>query len=510
MPKPVPRSGSYKTAAMPHQLSGPRPADPLPSVAEAWTDVLSAVVAEAAAFHRSLPGRPAGTRHQLSALTMAKEGKGALHGFREAVARFDPLIVASPSSRYLGYVTGGATPAALAGDWLAAVYDQNPQGTGAFGDASAQIELEACGLLRETLGLPHDFNGGFVTGATLSNFTCLAVARQWAGAQQQLDVGAQGTALLRVRILSAVPHSSATKALSMLGLGRGSVQSIATLPDREAMDVRDLERRLAGDPEIPTIIVASAATVNTADFDDLAAIQRLRDRYRFWLHVDAAFGGFAALLPADADPCPEDYPGGRLRGWEGADSITVDNHKWLNVPYDSGTWFIRAEHDDLQHATFRNGSAPYLGAEPGTFNFLNRGPENSRRLRALPVWCTLRAYGISGYRDIVARCVRSAVALGAWVADHPCLALLAPVRLNVVAFTITGADRQTLQRYLQLLSDRGRFFLTPTELHGRAGMRAAFVNWQTEPEDVTALTDELTACLELLDARAPAPRRPKH
>ena len=491
---------------MPHQPSGLRPADPLPPVAEAFTEVLSTVVAEADQFYRTLPGRPAGTRHRLTALSMAEEGEGAPASVREAVARFDPLIVASPSSRYLGYVTGGSTPAALAGDWLAAVYDQNPQGTGAFGDASAQIEQEAIALLRETLGLPNVFVGGFVTGATLSNFTCLAVARQWAGEQQQLDVGAQGTALLRLRILSAVPHSSATKALSMLGLGSGSVQSVATLPDREAMDVRDLERRLADDPAIPTVIIASAATVNTADFDDLAAIQRLRARYRFWLHVDAAFGGFAALLPTEADPCPADYPGGRLRGWEGADSITVDNHKWLNVPYDSGTWFIRAEHDDLQHAAFRNGSAPYLGAEAGTFSYLNRGPENSRRLRALPVWCTLRAYGISGYRDIVARCVRTAVALVAWVAEHPRLALLAPVRLNVVAFTITGADRESLRRYLQLLSDRGRFFLTPTTLYGRAGMRAAFVNWQTEPEDAAALTQELATCLELLDATAPAPR----
>ena len=420
------------------------------------------------------------------------EGQGALKTLRHFVRRYDDYICGSTTPRYLGYVTGGVTPAALVGDWLASVYDQNPQGLRWFGDTSGRIEHIAIGLLRKLLDIPQDFNGGFVTGATMSSFTCLGVARQWAGRQLGWDVAQRGLPPRGIPVLTATPHSSAVKALAMLGFGRNGIVEVATLPGREAMDVADLGRRAAALGGQPFIVVASAGTVNTADFDDFPAIAEVRDRYPCWLHIDGAFGGFAGLY--------EDH---LLTGWEQADSIMVDNHKWLNVPYDSGSWFIRKKHEALQVATFQNGHAPYLDGPHGHFNYLNLGPENSRRLRALPIWFTLQAYGKAGYQDIVGRCVQSAQQLGEKLEASEEFELLAPVRLNVVAFTIVGADAATVDRFAQLLNDNGRYFLTPTTLFGRRGLRAAFVNWQASAPVTHHLFLELKTTLQLLPPAAP-------
>ncbi|MEL7159458.1 MAG: pyridoxal-dependent decarboxylase [Bacteroidota bacterium] len=419
---------------------------------------------------------------------LADLGAGAQDAMSVFKEQWSPYLVASPSDRYLGYVTGGTTPAALVGDLLTAGLDQNPQDIKGFGDVSAAIEQTTVGMLLDLFGLPREhFNGGFVTGATMSNFTGLAVARQWVGQRLGYDVatdGLQGP----IAVLTAVPHSSATKALSLLGLGKRNIGYVATLDNRECMDLADLREKLAAlPPGVPAIVIASGGTVNTVDFDDFLGLDELKDEFDFWLHVDAAFGGFATLHP--------DYTH-LLGGWAAADSICVDNHKWLNVPYDSGCWFIRKEHLSLQIATFQNANAAYLG-EPGDhFSYLNVGPENSRRLRALPAWFTLVAYGREGYEDIVRRCIDTARDLGLTLDAHPDWELLAPVHLNVVAFAPRNADAATVDRISQVLNERGRYFLTPTTLFGRRGLRAAFVNWQAKPRQVPELMAELNLALK--------------
>ncbi|HEX6472311.1 MAG TPA: pyridoxal-dependent decarboxylase [Streptosporangiaceae bacterium] len=408
--------------------------------------------------------------------------RGALAWFAE---RWEPVMSASAGPRYLGFVTGGTTPAALAGDWLTGTLDQNA----VSGDDSAAVdlELETIGWLRELFGLGDRQHGTFVSGATMSNFTGLVIAREWLGERRGVEVGRAGAAALGpVDVLSGSPHSSVLKAMSMAGLGRDRMLRVATLDGREAVDVRRLAARLDELGGRPAIVVANAGTVNTVDYDDLRAVARLRERYPFWLHVDAAFGAFAALSGAHAH---------LLDGLGEADSICVDLHKWLNVPYDSAVQFTRRR--DLQAAAFHSAAA-YLGAPDGLPggepDLLHLTPESSRRLRALAAWFSLAAYGREGHGEIVERAIACASDLGDRVAGCADLRLLAPVRLNVVCFTLArdpSPDR--VAAFVRDVAASGEAFVTPTVYEGVHGVRAAFSNWRTGPADVERVFAALAA-----------------
>lgn len=342
------------------------------------------------------------------------------------------------------------------------------------GEDSAAIELEreTIDWIGQMFGLA-EHEGAFVTGATMSNFVGLAIAREWLGEQLGLSVSEDGIAALgRVPVLSGTPHSSIFKSLSMLGIGRGSVRSVPTLPGREAVDVDRLADALAALDGRPAIVVANAGTVNTVDFDDLRAIAALRQRFPFWLHVDGAFGAFAALSPERTH---------LVDGLAAADSVCVDLHKWLNVPYDAAVQFTRRQ--DLQVRVFLN-SADYLTAPTGTPDFGHLVPENSRRLRALAAWFTLNAYGRTGHRDIVRRNISCAAQLGEALTATGRFRLLSPVRLNVACFTL--AERPTPERVdalIAAIAESGETFVTPTIYDGTPAVRAAFSNWRTTAED---------------------------
>ncbi len=403
---------------------------------------------------------------------LPSEGLGAKKALQDFMTRYGEGLSGSAGSRYFGFVTGGATPAALAGDWLTSVFDQNATG---YGDSVAPlVELEAIAMLLELFGLPKTFSGVFVTGATMSNITGLALARQWVGKERGVDVAEEG---LRepIPVLAGTPHSSVYKALAMLGMGRRSVEKVACLEGREAVDVERLEERLEhhSSQGQPCIVIASAGTVNTVDYDDIAAIAKLKEKYPFWLHVDGAFGGFAAVSPKTSH---------LVVGWEHADSVTVDNHKWLNVPYDSGVLLTR--HKELQTEVFQN-AAVYLGNPSDEPNFVHLTPENSRRFRALSAWMTLQAYGKEGYREIVERCSELAERMGTWIEDSPEFKLLAPVQMNGVCFTLSGEPTaEDIDAYLKRLSDEGEVFLTPTNLFGIPAIRSSISNWRTNEEDL--------------------------
>lgn len=435
-------------------------------------------------FLNQLDTRPTSTANTVvSAPNLGENGIGALEALRQFHDRFDPIIVGSTGPRYWGFVTGGATPASIVGDWLSSIYDQNTQSLKGYGDISANIEMETISLLLDLFELPNTFLGGFVTGATMSNFSCLAVARQWLGNVLGKDIAKDGVDI-KIPVLSAMPHSSAVKSLAMLGMGSKNITIIKTMEgNREAMDMLDLEHQIQALEGQPFILISSAGTVNTTDFDDFVAIQHLKTKYQFWWHIDAAFGGFAVCSPEHKH---------QVQGWEGADSITIDCHKWLNVPYDSAFYLIKEQHKMQQVATFQNSNAPYLGDPLEQFSYLNFLPENSRRLRALPVWFTLRAYGKSGYRDIVENSIAMAQLFGQFVEQSADFELLAPVRLNNVCFTLKGLEKQELvSDFLGKLNTAGRVFMTPTVYKGKKGIRAAFVNWRTTKEDVQIAIEEM-------------------
>ncbi|GGP86185.1 pyridoxal phosphate-dependent decarboxylase family protein [Saccharothrix coeruleofusca] len=419
-----------------------------------------------------LDARPVVSRPPVPGGELPDSGVGFDRALAEFARRWEPGFSGSAGPRYLGFVTGGATPASLAGDWLASAFDQNA--TTGVDSAAAELERETVRWLAGLFGLGDTHTGAFVTGATMSNFVGLALAREWLGERAGVSVAQSGVAALGpVAVLSGAPHSSTYKALAMLGLGRDSLRPVPTLPGREAVDPDALASALAALDGRPAVVVANAGTVNTVDFDDLRAIAALRERYPFWLHVDAAFGAFAALSPELAH---------LVAGLAEADSVCVDLHKWLNVPYDSAVQFTRRR--DLQVKVFQNAAA-YLGLPSAEPDFLHLTPENSRRLRALAAWFSLTAYGRAGHREIVERCVASARRLGDHIARTPALRLLAPVRLNVVCFTL--AEEPTAQRVAQLcgrIAATGDTFLTPTVYNGQHALRAAFSNWRTGEADV--------------------------
>lgn len=389
---------------------------------------------------------------------------GTLNRFAE---RWEPGFNGSAGPRYLGFVTGGATPASLAGDWLASTYDQNV--VIAHDSSASALEHETVGWLRELFGLDSAFNGAFVSGATVSNFVGLAIAREWLGERQGISVARAGvSALGEVPVLSGAPHSSMYKALSMTGIGTDRMRTLPLLPEREAVDVDALRDALSALDGRPAIVVGNAGTVNTVDFDDLRAIASLKRSYPFWFHVDAAFGGFAALSPEHA---------GLLDGLSEADSVCVDLHKWLNVPYDSAVQFTRRR--DLQATVFQN-AAPYLSVPTDNPDLVHLTPESSRRLRALAAWFSLSAYGSEGHAEIVRRDIALARRLGELLAELPSVRLLAPVRMNVVCFTFSG----DVPSAIRAIAETGETFLTPTVYDGQPAFRAAFSNWSTSESDV--------------------------
>jgi glutamate/tyrosine decarboxylase-like PLP-dependent enzyme len=443
-------------------------------------ELLEGVRAQAVRLLAGLGDRPVARRPPRPQITgLSSSGDGLEGALAEFERRWEPGFSASAGPRYLGFVTGGATPASVAGDWLTTVLDQNP--TSGLDSSAPDLERETISWLRELFGLPADHTGTFVTGATMSNAVGLAIAREWLGEQRGISIADEGLAALgRVRVLSGSPHSSIGKALSMLGMGRTSLTALDVLPGREAVDVARLAEDLRALDGEPVIVVANAGTVNTVDFDDLAAIAALRQHHPFWLHVDAAFGAFAALSPAHAH---------LVATLGDADSICVDLHKWLNVPYDGAAAFTRRR--DLQSTIFQN-SAAYLGPVGDDPDFVHLTPENSRRLRALPTWFTLAAYGRDGHAEIVQRDIALAARLGERIAALPAYRLLAPVRLNVVCFTLADAPER-IGELTQAITDSGTTFMTSTVYDGVPALRAAFSNWRTTEADVDEVGTALAA-----------------
>jgi glutamate/tyrosine decarboxylase-like PLP-dependent enzyme len=442
---------------------------------------LRLVAAEAEAYLAGVDDaavRPPGGA-DIEAHPLPAEGVGSLAALNELIAASLEEATRSTGPRFFHFVMGGGTPAALGGDWLASALDQV-----AFNWVSspfaARLEQVSLDWLKDLFGLPPTWSGVMTTGATMANFVGLATARRWWGLQHAVDVEAEGLTGLPVMpvFTSGYVHASALKAIGMLGIGRRHVQVLARDPVGH-LDLHRLDESVRALDGQPAVIIANAGDVNTGDFDPLAEIIAIARRHRAWVHVDGAFGLFAALSPQSRN---------LVEGVDQADSVAVDGHKWLNVPYDTGFAFVRDP--ALQSGAF-SASAAYLGSEALQRPvFGNLGPEMSRRARALAVWATLRAYGRDGHRAMVERHLKLARRVADQVDAAPDLERLADVHLNVVCFRyhppdVPESELNDLNRRLgERILDDGRVYFGTTDYGGRVAFRPAIVNWRTREEDV--------------------------
>lgn len=377
------------------------------------------------------------------------------------------------------FVIGGSTPAALAADLVATSYEAVPY-TWILSPTGVEMELQALDWLKELFGLPAAWPGIMVTGATMANFVCLAAGRQWWGEQLGVDVSETGLAGLPQMpvFTSGFVHAATLKCLAVQGTGRGNVQRFCR-DDFGRLDIDAMARALRALDGKPALVIVNAGEVNAGEFDPVSDMIDLARRHNCWVHVDGAFGLFARVSPRTA---------AFVEGVERADSVTVDGHKWLNVPYDSGYAFVRSY--DLLAKAFRY-SADYLPGEHDARPTLGAiGPESSRRARGFAVWATLKAYGREGQRRLVEHCLDMAQYCAQRVREADDLELMNDPRLNIVAFRYNpgGMRDDELDVFNEQLGQAviadGRFLVGTSRMGQRTIFRPAFSNWRTRKVDI--------------------------
>ncbi len=394
-----------------------------------------------------------------------------------------PATVATAGGRFFGFVIGSSLPATLAANWLAGAWDQEG-GREIAAPISAALEAVCLKWLVELFGLPARTGAGFVTGATMANFAGLAAARHALLQREGWDVEEQGLfgAPPITVIVGEDVHVSALKALSMLGLGRGRVVRVGV--DEQGRMRPELLPALHG----PTIICAQVGHVATGASDPVAEICARARPAGAWVHVDGAFGLWAAAAPRRA------Y---LTRGLAEADSWGTDAHKWLNVPYDSGLIFVR-ESRHLRAAM--SVSAAYLTEserrQPDDYT-----PEMSRRARAVEVWAALRSLGRAGLAEMIERSCQQAAffAEGLRRAGYP---VHNEVVLNQTLVSF-GSD-ETTRRVIAGVQQEGTCWCGGTVFHGRAAMRISVSSWATTQDDCERSLEAILRIAAQADRPAPA------
>ncbi|MDX2004085.1 MAG: aminotransferase class V-fold PLP-dependent enzyme [Meiothermus sp.] len=375
-----------------------------------------------------------------------------------------PNTVASMGGRYFGFVTGGALPAALGAKLLGTAWDQN-NGARAGSPVAARLEELALRWLIELFGLPEGSTGAFVTGASMANFSALAAARHallrrqgWSAEED----GLFGAPEVKV-VVCEESHSTVFKALQMVGFGRNRVHKVPTDPQGR-MRVELL-------PELDghTLVCLQAGNVNSGAFDDIAAVCARANGA--WIHVDGAFGMWAAASPEYAH---------LVRGLEQADSWATDGHKWLNTPYDCGIVFVKDAR--ALRSAFALSNAPYLQMQATAEREpLEYTPEASRRARGIEVWAALKQLGRGGVRDLIERCCANArqFAVGFRMAG-----LEVPHEVFINQVMVGFGDEETTRRVIKAVQEDGTLWAGGTVWKGRTFMRLSCSSWRTTSVDV--------------------------
>ena len=392
----------------------------------------------------------------------------------------EPGLTAMPSGRFYGFVIGGTHPAALAADWLVSAWDQNA-GLRLPTPAAAAVEELAAGWLLDVLGLPADSGVGFVTGATMSNFTCLAAARDAVLRKAGWDVAADGlTGAPRVRVLvGAERHDTIDLALRYLGLG---APEIVAADDQGRIDPEDLAEALAAGAPGPAIVALQAGNVHSGAFDPFGPAIEAAHRHDAWVHVDGAFGLFAAASPRTRH---------LVASYAEADSWTTDAHKTLNVPYDCGIAIVR-DRGALRAAMGVHGDYLIRDAAGDPLEFV---PEFSRRGRGIPVWAVMRALGRSGLAALVDGFCRNAASFAAGIAAIDGATVENDVVFSQVCASF-GSDERTEEVTRRLLAD-GTAWMSGSRWHGRSVLRISVCNWSTTDDDVQRSLESLGEAAKL-------------
>ncbi len=415
----------------------------------------------------------------------APEGaEAAYRQFSEAVL---PYAMGNIHPRFWAWVMGNGSMTGALAEFLAAVMNSN---AGGGNHAAIQVEHQVIDWIKAMLGFPATASGLLTSGASMANLIGLAVARD---ARAGFDVRADGMCAAPqplVAYASIEAHSSNGRALELLGLGRAGLRRIPARADY-TLDIDALHSAIAADRAAgrrPICVIGSAGTVNTGAIDDLAGLAELCRRERLWFHVDGAIGAVAVLADAIRP---------RLAGMERADSIALDLHKWMHMPFEAGCVLVR---DAGAHRRAFAMAAEYLepcerGLAGNQAGFHEYGVQTSRQFRALKVWMTVKEHGLDRFGRLIARNVEQARNLGARVEAEAQLELLAPVALNIVCFRYNpgGLDVAALNRInreiMIRLQEEGTAALSDTVLAGRRCLRAAIVNYRSRQEDFDLLVE---------------------
>jgi glutamate/tyrosine decarboxylase-like PLP-dependent enzyme len=437
--------------------------------------ILERVLDEATGFLDGLPGRSVAARTDVDGVAAAlrrplpDEGAEPLEVIEELIAGAEPGVVAMPSGRFFGWVIGGVLPATLAADWLTSTWDQNA-GMLASSPAAAGVEWVASEWLLDLLGLPANSAVGFVTGAMIANFTCLAAARHEVLRRAGWDVerdGLQGAPDVTV-IVGEERHETVDVALRLLGLGEAR-SLVVPADDQGRIRLDTLADTLADVGNNPLIVCLQAGNVHSGAFDPIRDAVDLAHRHGAWVHVDGAFGLWAAASARYRQ---------LVAGVEQADSWATDAHKTLNVPYDSGIAIV-ANAEAMYAAMGVHAAYLIQDERPDPFSTV---PEFSRRARGFTVWAALRSLGRRGVAEMVERFCAHARRFAAELSEMEGVRVVNDLVFTQVCVSF-GPDEVTRQVAARLLRD-GTAWMTPSTWHGQAVLRISVSNWRTTDEDV--------------------------
>jgi len=440
--------------------------------------VLSRAHELAAGFLQGLDSRPVWPRATFDDLLavfdepFADDGHDPVAVVEELAATADHGLSATAGPRFFGFVIGGSLPAALGADILASAWDQNA-GINSLTPAAAAVEVVAGRWVVDALGLPAGSAVGLVTGGMMANYTCLSAGRHAVLARAGWDVAQRGLfGAPRVRVVAGrYRHDTVDRAVRYLGLGQSSIAEVDT-DDQGRISVDSLGSVLAsGDG--PAIVCLGAGEVHTGAFDDFAAAIPVARAHDAWVHIDGAFGLWAAASPSYR----------RLTvGMADADSWASDAHKTLNVPYDSGLAIVR---DPAALTAGFGVEADYLLGAAG--DPMQRVPEFSRRARGFAVWAALRSLGRSGLAALVDQLCANATLLARGFDAVEEVEVVNDVVFTQVMFRLS-TDQRTAEAGRRLLAD-GACVVTPAVWNGRAVQRCSVSNWSTSAADVDLTVD---------------------